>query len=478
VKVPLTPPEFPKLLEKVLQQGPQRLLEIITKAGGAAPEGKYRHWDTLRHVTAPDGLTPEEWWLGVKLARRQLYHRLPLRAKDGKPLKCALVDPAHRMLHYITKNASGAIQVDEVVTDANTRDTYIVKALIEEAITSSQLEGAATTRAVAKDMLQRGRKPRDRSEQMIYNNYLAMQFIRSIRDAPLRPSIVLELHRMLTEGTLDDPSAAGRLRRDDQDIVVEDPFGARLYTPPKASTLEARLEALCVFANSHREEDKGAFIHPVIRAIMLHFMTGYDHPFVDGNGRTARALFYWSLAVQGYWLSEFISISSILKKAPARYGEAFLYVETDENDVTYFILSQLRVIERAIRTLHEYLAAETEQIQETESLLRRSPVVSATFNYRQLALLNHAMKHPGFSYTFRSHRGAHRVAYQTARTDLLALEQHGLLERLVRGRTFVFVAPDDLKRRVEGPEGARERTPSHRPTVLDRLHQRFPLGET
>src|SRR3990172_5439548 len=135
MKVPLTPPEFPKLMEKVLKS-PQRLLEVITKAGGAAPEGKYRHWDTLGHVTPPAGLTPEEWWLGVKLARLPLYHSLPLRAKDGMPLKYALVDAAHRMLHYITKNASGAIQVDEAVTDANTRDTYIVKSLIEEAITS------------------------------------------------------------------------------------------------------------------------------------------------------------------------------------------------------------------------------------------------------------------------------------------------------------------------------------------------------
>ncbi len=51
------------------------------------------------------------------------------------------------------------------------------------------------------------------------------------------------------------------------------------------------------------------FIHPVIRAILLHFMLAYDHPFVDGTGRTARALFYWSMAHQGYWLMDFISIT-------------------------------------------------------------------------------------------------------------------------------------------------------------------------
>ncbi|MBI4541874.1 MAG: Fic family protein [Gemmatimonadetes bacterium] len=450
MKVPATPPSFTKLLEQVTSKGPDKLLQIVATSGGAAPDGKYRHWDTLRYIKPPEGLTSEEWWLSIKVARMQLYTELPLIAKDGKPFRYALVDAAHRMLHYITKSASGVMHVDEVVTNPGTRDTYLVKSLIEEAITSSQLEGASTTRAAAKDMLQAGRKPRDRSEQMIYNNYQAMQFVRSVRDTPLTPEIILELHRILTQGTLDDPSAAGRLRRADEDIVVEDLFGSLLHTPPHASTLAERLEALCAFANDHGEDDRKRFLHPVLRAILLHFALGYDHPFVDGNGRTARGLFYWSLAVQGYWLSEFISISRILKKAPARYSQAYLYVETDDNDVTYFLLNQLRVTERAIRALHRYLAVKAQEIHETEQLLRHSALVSATFNYRQLSLCNHALKHPGFSYTFESHRRSHRVAYQTARTDLLALEKHGLLERLVRGRTFVFAAPIDLRRRLEG----------------------------
>ena len=450
MKVPVAPPDLPTLLRRVANQRPERLLEIVSAAGGAAPDGRYRHWDTLRHVPPPKGLSSEEWWLGVKFARLQLYQTLPFTTKEGRPFKYALVAPVHRMLHYVTKNASGAIQVDEVVTDPGTRDTYLVKSLVEEAITSSQLEGASTTRAAAKEMLQHGRKPRDRSEQMIFNNYRAMEFVRPVNDAPLTSSIVLELHRLLTEGTLDDPTAAGRLRRPDEEIVVADPFGVRLHTPPPADMLPRRLEDLCVFANSYREDEKETFLDPVIRAILLHFWLAYDHPFVDGNGRTARALFYWSLAVQGYWLAEFISISRILKKAPARYAEAFLYVETDDDDVTYFLLHQLRVTERAIGALHDYLVIKEREVRETERVLRSSSLATAAFNHRQLALLNHALKHRGFSYTFASHLRSHRVTYQTARTDLLALERAGLLERLVRGRTFLFVAPPDFRARLDG----------------------------
>jgi Fic family protein len=450
MKVPVAPPHLPTLLGRVAKKRPERLLEIVGAAGGAAPDGRYRHWDTLRHVPPPKGLSSEEWWMGVKLARLQLYQQLPFTTREGRPFRYALVAPVHRMLHYVTKNASGAIRVDEVVTDPGTRDTYLVKSLVEEAITSSQLEGASTTRAAAKEMLQRGRKPRDRSERMIFNNYRAMEFVRTVGDTPLRSSVVLELHRLLTEGTLDDPTAAGRLRRPDEDVVVADSFGVRLHTPPPADMLLGRLESLCAFANSYGEDEQETFLDPVLRAILLHFWLAYDHPFVDGNGRTARALFYWSLAVQGYWLAEFISISRVLKKAPARYAEAFLYVETDDDDVTYFLLHQLRVIERAIRALHEYLVIKERETRETEQLLRGSHLATAAFNNRQLALLGHALKHQGFSYTFASHSRSHRVTYQTARTDLLALERAGLVERLVRGRTFVFVAPRDLRRRLDG----------------------------
>src|SRR5262249_21171873 len=154
--------------------------------------------------------------------------------------------------------------------------------------------------------------PRTRSEQMIFNNYQALLFLRRVVDQPLTPAIVFEVHRLLTEKTLDEPDAAGRLRRTDEHIHVSDEIGTVLHDPPPADQLAQRLEALCTFANSR---ESTPFIHPVIRSILLHLWLAYDHPFVDGNGRTARALFYWSMARHGYWLTEFLSISRIIKEA-------------------------------------------------------------------------------------------------------------------------------------------------------------------
>lgn len=199
---------------------------------------------------------------------------------------------------------------------------------------------------------------------------------------------------------------------------------------------------MCDFANSSAEGGD-EYVHPVLRAIILHFWAGHDHPFEDGNGRTARALFYWAMLRQGYWLTEFLTISSILKEGPAKYARSFLYSEQDENDLTYFILFQVDVIVRAIELLKSYLRRKMEEVRETEGLLRE-----LSLNHRQLALLGNALRNPGATYTFQSHATSHDVVYQSARNDLLDLVSRGLLEKRRVGRKFVFAPVGDLSRRV------------------------------
>lgn len=464
MKLPLPAPSIGELIPLVRGafQGTSRYLAVLTEAGvGPAPGGKYRHWDTFRHLMPPDGWTTEQWWLAVKLARRSLYQTLPLKDSGGRNFVYALPNPALEMIHRVDRDASGAIRGEGQfahVVGPGTRDTYLFKSLVEEAITSSQLEGASTTRRVAKQMIQEGREPRDRGERMIYNNYQALLFVRRTLDQPLTPEVVFELQRILTDGTLDDEDAAGRFRRPDDEIVVSDELGQVLFTPPPAEQLAHRLRTMCDFANG----GGGEFIPPAVRAILLHLWLAYDHPFVDGNGRTARALFYWSMARQGYWLCEFVSISRILKRARSAYTRSFLYTETDDNDATYFILHQLRVLLLAIEELHAYLARKNTELRQAEQLVRSSRL-RIELNPRQLALVNHALRKPDAIYTVESHRVSHGVAYQTARTDLLALARKGLLEQRKRGRTFLFLVPQDLHTRLEKGRGAARRADGGRP---------------
>jgi len=261
----------------------------------------------------------------------------------------------------------------------------------------------------------------------------------------LHPSHILELQRILTEGTLDNPDAAGRLQRVDEEriAVLDRTDGGVLLRPPPAAELPERLQRLCDFANEELHPAT-EFIHPTIRAILLHFWLAYDHPFEDGNGRTARALFYWSMRRSGYWLVEFLSISRILGEAPAQYSESFLLTETDELDTTYFLLFQLRVIERAVHELQQYLARKVAQVRQVERLIRGAP----DFNHRQLVLLGDALRGSDRTYTYGGHAASHAVTHETARSDLSALADRGLLVKHQRGRAYTFTVPDDLAERL------------------------------
>lgn len=442
--IPLTPPEPHEVLARTPAEEIPRLFAGI---GEISPlvDGRYLHWDDLRHRPPPDGFTHDGWWLRLKLTRQGGYKTLPLLDKHRRPFVIGTPEPLQRDLHHIDRDAAGSIGTPGIV-DSNERDRYLLRSLIDEAITSSQLEGASTTRRVAERMLREQRRPRDASERMIWNNYRAMETVRGWRGAPLTPERILELHRQVCDDTLDDAGEIGALRTSDDVCVRDRRDQTLLHQPPAASELPERLRRLCAFANANA--DATPFVHPVLRAILLHFMIGYDHPFADGNGRTARALFYWAMAQNGYWLTEFISISPFLYRAPGQYARAYLLAETDGNDTTYFALHQLAVIRKAIAALHEHLARQTRERQQTTRLIAQSRHLRSRLNHRQIALLSHALHRPGEEYRIDGHQATHGVVYQTARTDLLALENLGLLQRVQVGKTYYFSAPADLAARL------------------------------
>lgn len=407
---------------------------------------RYVHWDKLRYLQPPPGLSSEQWWLKIKLARNNERRKLRLTDTDGRPFGFTLPDLVLRHLHHIDQRCSGAIGMDGVVTSEKAAGRrFLVNSLMEEAIRSSQLEGASTSRQVAKELLRSDRDPKDRGELMIANNYRALQFMRDELHGDLTPDGIFELHRILTEGTLANPDAAGRLQRPDEGRVAvfdRDDQERPVHRPPPAEELPKRMDLLCRFANG--VDDDEHFLHPVVRAILLHFWLAYDHPFEDGNGRTARILFFWAMRKHNYWLAEYLPISRFIRKAPAQYERAFLETETDEGDATYFLINQLEVIERAIDDLDLYLQRKIAEQKDVERRLH----ATEELNGRQLALLTHATKHPDHTYTFGGHARSNRVTHETARSDLSGLAERGLLIRHRRGRTYVFEAPSDLAERL------------------------------
>ncbi len=439
MKIPRKPPSKESL---ILNLKTESLMDFMSTVPGILVRGKYLHWDKLIHLSPPDGLDQKTWWLMIKFQRKAQYKQIPLKDLNAGPFVFLVTDLMTQQFHNLDLGAGGSIQMPEQITNPDTRDRYYIGSLIEEAITSSQLEGAATTRVVAKEMIRSGRNPKDRSERMILNNFLTMKRICEIRNEPLTRNLILELHRMVTKSTLDNPDAEGRFRRADEKVEVGDDYGNTFHIPPPADELEKRIELMCYFAN---ETTANNYIHPAIRSIILHFWLAYDHPFVDGNGRTARALFYWSMLRHGYWLFEFVSISQTILKAPTQYGRAFLLTETDDNDLTYFIHYHLKVMDDAVHQLHAYIKRKAVELKKTEAEIKGITIL----NHRQRALIGHALRHPTFNYTIESHRMSHDVVYQTARSDLLNLVDRNLLTARKQSSTWIFTPPAGLEEQLQ-----------------------------
>lgn len=441
MRMPPRPPDPQALIGAMFADRTKRLRLFDRPKIGIEP---YEHWDRIRFLPPPDGLSADEHWALAWLSRNQLRQDLPFADKIGAPFSWCEIPGFHRAFHEIDSDARGTLGSPNPHVTADAGERYLFRSLVEEPYWSSVIEGAATTRAIAKQLIEERIEPRNRDERMVLNNFRALEFVRVHRDADLSPEFLFELHRIITQDTLDRPDRVGVYRLSEDPVrVVDETNGEVLFEPPPAHELPQRIERLCAFAN--RDRAKGAFVHPIVEAIVLHFMLAYDHPFWDGNGRCARALFYWSVLKHGYWLLEYVSISTIIRKAPVQYGRAFLLTETDSSDLTYFIEYHLRVLRLAIGELHLYLE---QRSREGAVVAERLGELRDELNNRQIQILADALKRQGGRYTIAEHERVHHISYLTARADLEDLVARRFLRKSKEGQRSIYKPVTDFARRL------------------------------
>ena len=377
----------------------------------------YEYWDKAKYKKLPEGFTPQMLWTNVKASR--LRSTIPVWNKYG--INLCVTSQMQRLCHEFDMKFGSFWEVEGDSKSAE-KKYYLSSSLMEEAIYSSKMEGASTTRIVAKDMLRKKKSPQNKSQQMIVNNYNTIQYIVEHKEQPLTEELLLTIHRLMTEKTLDNPEDAGRFRTNDKVVVADMVEGDIIYTPPSFQEIPEFVESLCNFFNN---DNPRTFIHPIIRGIIVHFMLAFMHPFVDGNGRTARALFYWYMLKEGYKLTEYMSISRVIAKSKENYEKSFRYVENDGNDMGYFVAYNLKALETSFQQLREYI-----QRKQQEKKAASTFMMAGNINYRQAIVLQRLKDEPDTIFTVKDVQEQFSVSSMTARKDLADLVQQGYLTEI------------------------------------------------
>ena len=382
---------------------------------------KYYHWDELQYH-CDDG-SRKDLWLLMKISRRQSSYKVNICGIDF--YYSNRLD-FQKILHDIDRKSPNDMGLEKS-GDRNSDIRFVISSLMEESIASSQMEGAAVTRKDAKKMLlQRNPKPKTVDERMILNNYCAMEHIKSIAEQKMTVDLMLKMHETITKDTLSEGSEWEGKFRENNEIVVGDPMDEELifHKPPKYDEIPDMMSKLCDFIN-----DDGTYIHPIIKGIMIHFMIGYIHPFVNGNGRLARSLFYWYVIRKGYRWMEYTSISRIMKKSQTKYGLAYQYTETDDNDLTYFIKFNLDCIVESVNDLIGYIRRKKQELDETVKTVEKNPDLSM----QEVLIVKDYMKEQK-TFSIGEISTKYGVSYQTARNYVNDLHDKGYVGAVGKSR--------------------------------------------
>ena len=399
---------------------------------------RYLHYDQIR-FRLEKRLDLALTWSVIKLAReRQLKELIHLGELDQA---CGFVltptiQKAISETDRHTTSASLEWMLSKIGESKHLQ--YLLNDLIQdEAVSSSQLEGAATTTSAAKKFLSKKREPRTPDERMILGNFKMMVLAWQARKKDLSLDLILELHQTGVEDINDEKYYPGELR-DSDDIVVVDAKNNTLHTPPSAKGLSKRLEKIIRWANEcHNDAAERTYIHPLVKAAVLHFAIGYAHPFRDGNGRVARSLFYWLMFKNDFSAFRYIAISVLLKKAAVQYGKSYLYTETDDMDLTYFIDYQCKVILRAIATFQKTYKETLKGIEQFNRWLWESGLYKS-LSEKQRVIFQVAKANASHSFTTREVGENLGCSYNTAASVLNGLVNLNLFKKEKRGREWLF----------------------------------------
>ncbi len=364
----------------------------------------------------PVSLPISEFWPMLQNARAQQSIELPLRDSEGNAFRFVLNTSIERQCDSVA-----ALARKDTIFETGALEHMIDDAVIDEAIFSSLIEGAFTSREAAVGFIRKHKEPTNKSEQMVKNNYDALTYVLEHLEYDITDKTIIDIAAIVTRNAAEEQ--VNGYRKGKVYVMGREEI---VYTPPEAEYVPDMMNSLIRFIGDYD-------LHPVLKACIAHFYFVYVHPFGDGNGRTARALSYMMLLKSGYEFFRYFSISSLVAKERGRYYKAIRNVEEDPGDMTYFIDFYSDMLSRSVAEMEKHLTHHVLADQRLRELEK-----AGALNKRQMDGAKWLLTGDSERITVETWRKKFKVTTETARRDLLTLCEQGLLLRQMEGRKAVF----------------------------------------
>jgi Fic family protein len=406
----------------------------------------------------PEGLSAEESCELIAVIRRLGATVFPIPAAGGEEFWYTLTVDSRRCLRDIERHCRSDSRLHQMV-QRRTGQQILVNAQIHEAIATCWLDGVAADEAELESMLQQGRPPKTPVGRLVKNTYEMLGELESLVEEDFSPELVTHLFDRVTHGV--DLAAMARPQSSMRGVTSVFQEVVKEYRPPGIGRFgehseersAAALEELCHYANGTIGDTREAV---AAKGHLLVAAMGYWHPLPDFNATVARHLLRLHAMKQDYPVLGYLPVNVMTRRwalgqlAPGtvRYDRIEPRTRSECGiDGTAEILVHLQLTVAALQDM----LARVQSSKIEDEVLKQGLSDGGRFNYRQRAVLTHALRCPEAEFTFREYRLTHRTVYSTARADLLELAELGLLDKQLRDPAFVFTPATDLRERLGRP---------------------------
>lgn len=399
----------------------------------------YVHWEKFKDMQLPDPGFRADIWAKTTAEREQGFTRQ--LAIGGTVYKWWISNAMEARLQQLDIGLAGGRDMEVLLVPKHIH-RHKTSALLDESIASAQLAGVSVSKKAAKEMLLKKRSPEDVNGQVCINIYRALQLAVSKSSEPLTEKLLLQLHQALTKDTIKLKGIGNYRTNNKTDISCIDASAG--YKPADAKTIPGLMSA---FLSLYNNDAEPFFVHPLVKACILHYLIVAIRPFKDGNGRMARLLAQMYLLRQGYWVAAFISVSNVISKFGIQYHKSFVQVQTDQNNIGYFIQFYLQSVQMAYKSIRGFA------LRISKEKVEKSVPKIPGYNERQTAVLQWLKEDGGKIVTIRELRSVYGVSKETARTDLTALVEKGWLKYYhINKKTYAFVKGEGFDALIQPTE--------------------------